>query len=363
MKEAGISGAARAILRLALLLPVVLLSGMREVDRPGRLEITGEVIAAGGGSVAGLRLFVRGSSFADSVEIAPSGRFTLPLPGTLQTDSVELLVDAADRASRVYHPSLVRLGWEDLAREQRFVLIPRRWRISSGSHAGTAVEISPHRAFTPACRGCSGFYPRETALPAPSSQSVIEGWPEEVFPIRIAFDREYSVGAITEPDSVAFWRVAEKMEEDLGSRLFRPARHLETLPHEGVAPPDVVLVWIMPNIRLAGLSTRGGFDGDILFAAVRLQRAALITSPQGPTLITHELMHVLGFGHTCSWRSVLAEHSHCALQRSLTLTPEDVAYAQLVRQVRALQREHGARWGIGAALAGERKLLLRLSGR
>ncbi|CAN5891198.1 hypothetical protein BH23GEM7_BH23GEM7_31990 [soil metagenome] len=338
----------------------MLLSGMRAAERPVRLEITGEVIAADGGSVAGLRLFVRGTAFEDSVEIAPSGRFTLPLPRALPSDSFDLVVDAADRASRAYHPSLVRLGREDLAGEQRFVLVPRRWRIPSGSHAGTAVEISPQRAFTPACRGCSGFYPGETALPAPLSPSLIEGWPEGVFPLRVAFDRENSVGAITERDSVAFWRVAEKMEVDFGSRLFRPARYVETLPHEGVAPPDVVLVWIMPAIRLAGLSTRGGYDGDLLFAGVRLQRAGLITSPQGPTLITHEMMHVLGFGHTCSWRSVLAETAHCAAQRSPTLTPEDVAYAQLVRRVRLLQREHGARWGIGAALAGERKVLLGL---
>ncbi|HEV2130587.1 MAG TPA: hypothetical protein VGR27_05770, partial [Longimicrobiaceae bacterium] len=309
MKEAAISGAARALLCFALLLLVVPLSGMRAAERTVRLEITGQVIAADGGSIAGLRLFVRGLSFEDSVEIAPSGRFVLPLPATLARDSVELVVDAAHRARRAYHPSLVRLGGEDLAREQRFVLIPRRWRIPSGRHAGTTVEISPQRAFTPACRGCSGFYTGETALPDPA-QRLVEGWPEAVFPLRVAFDRENSVGAISGRDSVAFWRVAQKMEEDIGSRLFRPARYLETLPHEGVAPPDVVLVWIMPTIRLAGLSTRGGFDGDILFAGLRLQRASLITSPQGPGLVAHELMHVLGFGHTCSWRSVLAEGSH-----------------------------------------------------
>ena len=321
------------------------------------LTLSGRVIAADGGAPAGVRVLVRSAASETFAETDSVGRFSLPLPTDAQDDTVEVVVDAAGPDPRRYHPALLRLGRAATAQEQRIVLVPRRWTIPAGRFAGTVVEISPSRASTPACGGCSSFYPTTTASEGVLEHPLLTGWAEASFPLRLAFDRENSEQRITEADSAAFWRIARDVEADFGDVLFRPARYVETLPGED-GPNDVVLIWVVPSLRYAGMGTRGYRAGDVHFAAVWLQSTALLRGVHGPALLAHELIHTLGFGHTCSWRSVMAAATLCPAQRSESPTPEDVAYAQVARRVRSLQREHGARWGIGAARAGERATLL-----
>lgn len=78
-----------------------------------------------------------------------------------------------------------------------------------------------------------------------------------------------------------------------------------------------------------------------------------MAGPQGAELVIHELMHALGVGHTCAWRSVAADLRRCPGRRSPVPTAEDVAYTQVLYRVRHLQTARGARWGLEAALAGE----------
>ena len=214
------------------------------------------------------------------------------------------------------------------------------------------------RAFTSACRGCGAFYRHD---PAPTKQGAARGtlgsWPERAFPIRVAFEREYSGDPIQARDSVAFWQAADELEARYGADLFRPARAAETTPDDFNGPTDVVLVYTDPSLRFAGLTTLFWHGADVTYAAIRLRRPPVYWDAHQPSVMRHELMHALGFGHTCAWRSVLAETERCPVMRAETATPEDVAYAQVIRRVRALQREHGARWGIEAALAGERALV------
>ena len=58
--------------------------------------------------------------------------------------------------------------------------------------------------------------------------------------------------------------------------------------------------------------------------------------------------------------SIAADLQRCPELRASSPTPEDVAYAQLFYRVRDLQRASGARWGLEAAVAGERVLVLGL---
>jgi hypothetical protein len=87
--------------------------------------------------------------------------------------------------------------------------------------------------------------------------------------------------------------------------------------------------------------------------------------------VVHELLHTLGFGHTCAWKSVLADVRRCPYMRADAATPEDVAYVQVASRVRDLERAARGRRGMQAALAGENLLrqsqsidgdALRLSG-
>ena len=51
-------------------------------------------------------------------------------------DSLQLIVDAADRGRRAYHPALARIHRRDAQAEHGIVLVPRTWTIPTGRYAG-----------------------------------------------------------------------------------------------------------------------------------------------------------------------------------------------------------------------------------
>jgi len=325
--------------------------------------LRGRVVGADGGRMDGLRAFVRWRAAGDtaprvdSVAVDSAGRFALAMPETAG-DSLELIVDAADRAGRTYHPALARMHRRQAQGEQGFVLVPRRWTIPAGRYAGQAVAISPHRAGTPVCPRCSVFWVR--VQPQGQEPVPYQGWPASRLPLRVAFDREHSSPAGTAPDSGAFWIGVDAMEAAFGTDLFRPARYSQTLAQglDPDAPDDVVHVLIDIHLPVTGLTMVLARRGIMDYAAVSLRRRREMFTEYGPELVAHEMMHALGFGHTCEWRSVTAVDQRCPEMRASAPTPEDVAHAQVLYRVRDLQRSGGLRWGLDAATAGERVLVL-----
>lgn len=318
--------------------------------------LRGRVVAADGAPVAGLRAYARWQGRGDSLprtvgaEVDSLGRFRLALPAGLP-DSLAVVVDAAEGTRRTHHPSLARLARGEAGREHGFVLAPRAWTIPTGHYAGQRVEISPERARRPACAGCSSFWVR---MPG-AGGAGFQGWPSSRFPLRVAFERGASEPAGTAPDSAAFWRAAARVEGALGQDVFRPVRFSQTLPTpRNEEPDDVVLVRIDRALSTAGLTTMVGSRGNVEYAGLVLRRASAALEPGGTELVAHELMHVLGLGHTCAWRSVLAETGRCPDLRAEAPTAEDVAYTQLLYRVRDLQRDGSLRWGLDAAVEGER---------
>lgn len=336
----------------SLLAALVLLGGAALAApapaQSGGDAVTGRVVAADGGSAAGLRVVVSGSTFADSATTDSTGSYTLRLPARVVDDSVELVAREADPASGRYHPAAVRLGRRDLAGEHAFVLVPRAWTIPAGTYAGTTVEISPRLAFQPVCGGCSAFLKRSSLV-----GGGVRTWPDALFPLRVVFDREFSPLPISPRDSVSFWRGAEELERDFGADLLRPAPYSASASVGDSVPSDLIFVLLDPSLRVSGLGTAGAYGDDIVFGEVRFKGSSLLSGGEGRDVVVHELMHAMGLGHTCSWRSVMAVSTRCPGMRSERATPEDVAYAQVVRRVRQLQRQVGARWGLEAALAGE----------
>ncbi|HEU0301492.1 MAG TPA: hypothetical protein VFR37_18680 [Longimicrobium sp.] len=326
--------------------------------------LRGRVVTADGARTDSLRAFVRwrmrGDTAVrvDSAAVDSTGRFALPLAGEAG-DSLELVVDAIDRGRRTHHPALVRIHRRETAWEHGIVLVPRTWTIPAGRYAGERVSVRPHLARTPVCRRCSVFWV-QMQLRA-NGPVRWQGWPLSRFPLRVGFDRQHSVPVGAAPDSAAFWWAVERVEDAFGTDLFRPVRYAQTLPrHPEDNPDDVVLVVIDPSLGIAGLTTVLGRTGTVEYATVSFQHRASLMGSVGPELVGHELMHVLGFGHTCSWRSLAADLQRCPQLRTTLPTPEDVAYAQLFYRVRDLQRASGARWGLEAAVAGERVLVLGL---
>lgn len=302
------------------------------------VTLTGALHPADGGSPAGVRVVALAGGAADSVEVGDDGSFTLQLEAPAAAHA-RLLLRPGPRDD--YHPAtrVVRIGRGDTL---RLVLIPRRWVIRTGTHAGDTVDIDPRAATAPSCRGCNSFWRREEGDTVPGRTRGIPGWAESSLPLRVAFDHE--LGApITAGDSAAFMRVARALERDLGRRWFVPAQTRDVWEAPDGDPFGSILVSIDPELRDAGRGNWVTQGGEVLAGVVFLNSARLIHQPGGPQIVAHELMHTLGFGHTCSWRSVLADR-HCPGRRAPAPTPEDVAHAQLLMRIRTLERKFGI-WG------------------
>ena len=339
---------------LSVLASVLMLAASGAADAAAQAGagavVRGRVLAVGADSVAGLRVRASAGAFADSAEVGADGRFAIPVPGGAWGDSLELRVEAVDPAIRAFHPARVGVAAEDSALAHEIVLVPVAWTIPGGRYAGTEVEIRLDRAFGELCEGCHGAFYRWARARA-SGARMLAAWPGARFPLRVAFDREWSGEAITARDSASFWKAVGEMEDAFGEDLFRPAPFHEAVPREERGPEDAILVWVDPELSgYTGYGSAISTGGDITYGDLRLRRGAL-RDGQTTGVVVHELLHTLGFGHTCAWRSVLADARRCPSMRADEPTPEDVAYVQVASLVREMERAGPGRRGFEAALA------------
>jgi Matrixin len=160
----------------------------------------------------------------------------------------------------------------------------------------------------------------------------------------VAFVRAAPFSAIAPADSAAFWSSVEQLENHLGIHAFRPAE-----------PPALadgrlgVEVVIDPRIPPAAV-TWGSWssDGNLNDVRVAVRTRADF---RNAALVAHEMLHALGFGHATEWRSVMTRTAEADVT---SLTPQDVAYVQLIYRVRAAQAAFGAELGFLEAAEGER---------
>jgi hypothetical protein len=136
-------------------------------------------------------------------------------------------------------------------------------------------------------------------------------------------------------DSVLFWQIVRHLETDLGTSLFRP---VTLAPDED--PSDVVIVSLEPQRNIgSSAATRITWNsfGNVYDARVAFRDRSAATDPG---VVMHELMHVLGFGHTTGWRSMMRASETPGVA---TLTLDDVAYAQVSLRARGVQERLIAR--------------------
>lgn len=180
------------------------------------------------------------------------------------------------------------------------------WTIRAGAFDGRVVAINPDLA----TRKGSAFL----RLSKLKGDKRFVAWNPSRLPARVAFR---SGRAISLEDSAAFWSILNRIEADIGMRLFEPA----TL-EPGSDPGDVIIVdtRAMPGADgrtyLTWSNDGGVYDARVFFGSRAILRSARI--------VTHEMMHALGFGHTSAWSSIMNPGAHAPF----SLTPEDVAYAQ-----------------------------------
>jgi hypothetical protein len=281
----------------------------------------GRILTVDGEPAAGLRVVVDWShdSFAtlasDTLDLDRAGRFAIPARGC-NSDSVVVSVVAAPDGR--YYPTRVTVPRARLADELRVLVLPREWTIHRGRFAGSAVKIAPSDAL----RGTTG----QGSFGRVAHQHVV-AWDASSFPIGIVLRHDLSPG-LSARDSVAFWEAARDVEDAIGITLFRPTT--DTTEHDRVFPIDVLLD---RRIAASGVTyvswDRGGrlFEGTMRF---RTSREIELGS-----VVAHELLHALGFGHTTAWPSAM--HARDSGGRGMTV--EDVAFAQLLMRLHELQQD------------------------
>ncbi|HET8655144.1 MAG TPA: hypothetical protein VFL93_06490 [Longimicrobiaceae bacterium] len=332
-----------------LLLVLALLHGALGVaSAPGRM-LSGWLYPAQGADVGGVRVRYTLGGLRDSTEAEPAGRFSLALPRQpLPGDS--LTVETVDPAGR-YLPSLHRLRIDGFEGALAVVLVPRRWEIASGLHRGESIGVDLAAAAR-RCERCPSFYPEPSGNDSiPPRRRGVPAWPDSALPAYLAFDTTAGP-RFSASDTAAFWRAARTLEEELGRDLFKHASLALAMGPPPGDPHGVLIVVADPTIDRSGIGGTGSQAGDILGASVSLRSPGLAAMSGGQTLVMHELMHALGFGHTCAWRSIVSA-DRCPQLRAERPTAEDVAYAQLLWSIRALERERGAVGTVGAVLAAE----------
>lgn len=186
------------------------------------------------------------------------------------------------------------------------------WTIRGGAFDGITVPIDVARASR------KGRFWRLSTV---RGQRRIIGWNPSRLPAAVGFREGTGISTV---DSSAFWSALRLLEQDIGMRLFEPVRI-----DRGADPDDVIVVDVRPAMKDDGLTlvTWGTlasvYDARIFFRS----RETLLNS----RVVTHEMMHALGFGHTSAWYSIM----NPAPRPDSRLTAEDVAHVQYALASRA----------------------------
>ena len=291
-----------------------------------RPTVRGVFATLDGSPLPPMRLELRSGAARESVTVV-DGRFTAR-PALPSYSDVEV---HAVPAAPAFHPVHARVPSPRALQDLRITLIPTAWRIERGSYAGRDVAIDATEALKRTGRG--GAFWRLPPV-GRTHPPVIIGWPPAAFPLRIAFDRRRSRDAIVSADSVAFWRIAAQMHADLGATFFVPAQ----LPGD-TATAGIVAVETGTDMNAGHTFVTWNESGDAYDGTVMFRNSSTLRDPH---VVTHELLHLLGFGHA-PWPRTVSTPAGGTEQR---LTPEDVAYVQLALRLREFQVRTGARPGL-----------------
>lgn len=296
--------------------------------------VAGRLYTLDGAPPPAARIVVRANGRTDSLTAGASGAFSLRLLRT-PWDSVDVSVVPADPR---FFPARLRLGEPRELGDLGILLLPRTWTTTGATFGGRTFAVSPSAAIARTADGARFWRlergePRSTWLPA--------GWRAALLPVRVSFSATQGE-RVTPADSAAFWRIARALERDLDARLFEPAAD------PGEEGQGTIHVVVDRTSRDPGYTVASWNATGMIGEATMIFRAPSLLAD--PAVATHELMHAIGVGHTSSWSSIMNPGG----QGTAGLSPNDVAYAQLLLHIVRAQEANGAYYGVVEAAAGER---------
>lgn len=300
-----------------------------------RPAVAGRLFTVDGAAPPTCRVVVRSGRRVDSVGTSADGRFALRLLD-FPDDSVDVTIVPAEArhwGARLRVRSARELG------ELRVVLLPTTWPVSGGRYAGREVAISPAAAVARAADG-TRFWRLERA--EPRATWVPAAWRRAMLPVQVAF-RAGPAGGVSADDSAAFWAITRSLERELDATIFAAAR-----APGGDADEGMIHVVVDPSIGDPGYTVASWNASGAIGAATVILRSSTLLSDA--TVVTHELLHALGVGHTSAWPSLMAPGG----KGSASLTAADAAYVQLLLRLRQVQEENDAPYGVIEAASAER---------
>lgn len=317
-------------------------------------SVSGRVYTIDGGASSGLVAGVEngsGSSKRDYTSpVDAAGVFSVNAPLTFgPTDSATVVVDAASGARR-YHPTFARVATTRVGPTAlRPMLVPENSVFSTPAYPSSTVSVSLQAAFQRVCTddtnaNCNSFFPQIW-------KSSVILWNDADLPVPLAFYPTASTSPITAADSIALWGIIAQMQNELGRTLFVPATlsSLATSPDANGYSRKAALVWVDSTLTGFAGYTNWIWDGNLnmLAAKTRVTRNAALANR---SLMTHELLHALGFHHTCAWSTVMGGYG-CGSAAGATRA--DAAGFALAYQARRTILANAPTTTLGDALRGE----------
>lgn len=332
-------------------------TGTTTVTVVAAATLVGSVVAANGGPLSTLSFTLQTGagtslqSFTTAVGGGGAFRLVAPLP-IAPTDLVSLVVDDSAHPRRYDPVSKQVQAAAAITAASRPLLIPESATFTSASYGTSTVAIRLQSAFTRVCNddanaNCNSFFPQVWL------GGVVPLWSASDFPIQLAFNHSASTNPITSADSVALWTVIHQMEADVGRTLFKPVDFSSLTPPDANGfTPKTVLVWV--DNTLTGFSgyTNWIWDGsqNMIAAKTRVRQNSFLANR---SLMSHELLHALGFHHTCAWATVMGGYG-CTSAAGITQT--DAAAFNAGYQTRAEIVARAPTTSYGDALRGEQLL-------
>jgi hypothetical protein len=316
-------------------------------------SVAGRVSAVDGGTVAGLVAGVESGAGANVQDFTGSldatGAFQIAAPLTFgPTDSMSVLVDVASGARR-YHPVFSLVATNRVSSTAlRPMLVPKTSVFSTPAYPSSSVDVSLAQAFQRVCTddsnaNCNSFFPQIW-------KTAVILWSDADLPVPLAFNTSATTSPISAADSINLWNIIAEMQNELGRQLFVPAT-LSSLPPQDVNgfSRKAVLVWVDSTLTGFAGYTNWIWDGSLnmLSAKTRVTANAALASR---SLMKHELLHALGFHHTCAWTTVMGGYG-CGSAQSVTKS--DAAAFSLGYQTRRTIIASTPTTTLGDALRGE----------
>ncbi|HYC49894.1 MAG TPA: hypothetical protein VEB19_02175 [Gemmatimonadaceae bacterium] len=288
-----------------------------------RPVIRGRIVTLDGSAPPPLRVAIQSDGVRDTLAAA-GGSVSARIPLDPDADVVLRVLLPSGAA---YHAGDVRVGAQRDLQSLTIALVPRRFTIDAGPYLGQTVDIDAAAAMRRGGRGAPFW--RLVPLSGDTPRKLL-GWRDADFPLRVAFNRQPSNGRMDAGDSTAFWAIADRMEADLGRDLFTPAQ-----PGDSIRG-TIARVELRPQSSEGHTFVAWAQAGDAQEGVLIFREAATLRDAH---VVTHELVHLVGFGHATGWATV----SQPAGGTAQRLTAEDVAYIQLAMRLRSLQERTGAR--------------------